>query len=66
MISKELPVTRVGAPPLLVATAHEWQTLLTILMQAQGINAKVMGPGKKTVISLGMGLYKPAKQLQMT
>ena len=65
LISKELPVTRVGTPPLLAAPAHEWQTLLTILMQAQGINAKVMGPGKKTVISLDMGLYKPAKQLQM-
>ena len=34
-------------------------------MQAQGINTKVVGPDHKTVISLDMGLYKPAKQLQM-
>ena len=34
-------------------------------MQAQGINAKVVGPDRKTVISLDMGLYKLAKQLQM-
>ena len=34
-------------------------------MQAQGITAKVIGPDRKTVVSLDMGLYKPAKQLQM-
>lgn len=34
-------------------------------MQAQSITAKVMGPGNKTVISLDMGLYQPAKKLQM-
>lgn len=35
-------------------------------MQAQGINAKIVGPGRKTVISMEMGLYKPAKELQMS
>ena len=34
-------------------------------MQAKGINAKVVGPDRETVISLDMGLYKPAKQLHM-
>ena len=34
-------------------------------MQAQSITAKAMGPGNKTVISLDMGLYQPAKKLQM-
>ena len=34
-------------------------------MQAHGINAKVVGPDRKTVITLDMGLYKHAKQLQM-
>ena len=29
------------------------------------ISAKVMGPDRKTVITLDLGLYKPAKQLQM-
>ena len=65
LISDKLPVTRVGSPPLIAAPAHEWQTLLTVLMQAQGISAKVVGADRKTVISLDMGLYKPAKQLQM-
>ena len=66
LIADGLPLTRVGTPPLIAAPAHEWQTLLTVLMQAQGINTKVMGPDRKTVISLDMGLYKPAKQLQMS
>ena len=34
-------------------------------MQARGITVKVIGPDKKTVVSLDMGLYKPAKQIQM-
>ena len=58
-------VTKVGTPPLLAAPVHEWPTLLTILMQAQNITARVVGPGRKTVISLDMGLYQPAKKLQM-
>lgn len=39
--------------------------MLTILMQAQAITTKVMGPGNKTVISLDMGLYQPANKPQM-
>ena len=40
-------------------------TLLTVLKQAQAINVKVVGQQRKTVISLDMGLYIPAKKLQM-
>ena len=40
-------------------------TLLTVLKQAQAINVKVVGQQRKTVISLDMGLYIPAKTLQM-
>ncbi|MES9880238.1 MAG: hypothetical protein ABW185_05080 [Sedimenticola sp.] len=65
-ISEKLPVVRVGAFPLLAAPAHEWSTLLTILMHAQGINTQILGDSRRTVISLDMGLYKPAKQLQMS
>ena len=64
-INSVMPVVRIGAPPLLAAPAHELSTLLTVLMQAQGLNAKVMGPSRKTVVTLDLGLYKPAKQLQM-
>ena len=65
LIGRALPVTRVGAPPLIAAPAHEWNTLLTVLKQAQAINVKVVGQQRKTVISLDMGLYIPAKKLQM-
>ncbi|EDO31470.1 predicted protein [Nematostella vectensis] len=65
LIHETQPVTRIGSPPLIAAPAHEWSTLLTVLMQAQGITTNVMGPGQKTVISLDMGLYQPAKKLQM-
>lgn len=65
LISDNLHVTRVSTPPLIAAPAHEWNTLLTVLMQAQAINTKVVGPNRKTVISLDMGLYQPAKKLQM-
>jgi len=60
-----MPVTRVGTPPLIAAPAHEWNTLLTVLKQAQAINVKVVGQQRKTIISLDMGLYMPAKKLQM-
>ena len=55
--SDVMPTMRIGTPPLIAAPAHEWPTLLTVLMQAQGINTKVMGPTRKTVITLDMGLY---------
>lgn len=41
LVSEVMPVTRVGAPPLIAAPAHESSTLLTVLMQAQGINTHV-------------------------
>lgn len=65
IVKKALPVTRVGSPPLLPHPPDEWRTLYTILIQAQGINTKVVGPHRKTVISLDLGLYLPAKKLQM-
>ena len=33
------PLTKVACPPLVAAPAHEFQTLLTVLKQAQGISA---------------------------
>ena len=65
LLSKSMSLTCVNTPPLLAAPAHEWQTLLTILKQAQDISTKVVGPERKTVVTLDLGLYKPAKQLQM-
>ena len=66
LVHEIVPVARIGSPPLLAAPAHEWSSLLTIFMQAQQITAHVVGPGRKTFISLDMGLYQPAKKLRMT
>lgn len=61
-MSSSMPLTQVGTPPLIAAPAHEWHTLLTILMQAQNIKTAVVGQNRRTVISLDMGLYQPAKK----
>ena len=45
---------------------YKRQTLLTVLLQAHSINYAVTGNGRKTVITLDMGLYISAKQLQMS
>jgi len=65
LINEARPVTRIGAPPLLSQPAHEWSTLLTVLMRAQDISTAVVGVQRETVVSLDMGLYLPAKKLQM-
>ena len=62
LISSPMDVTKVGMPPLLPSPAHEWPTMLTILMQAQNISTSIVGPGRKTVISLDMGLYHKKKK----
>lgn len=51
-------MTHVGTPLLIVDLAHECQTLLTVLMQAQSIRKKVVGPVRKIVVLLDLGLYK--------
>ena len=65
LIHSGMPLTRRSSPPLVEAPAREWNTLLTILMQAQSITTKVVGPERKTMISLDMASYQPAKKLQM-
>jgi len=66
LVNTTMDTTRVGTPPLLAAPAHEWNTLITVLKQAQNISTMVVGRNRKTVISLDMGLYQPAKKLQMS
>ena len=65
LVTEVIPVTRTGLAPLIAAPVHEWNTLLTVLMHAQKISMQVVGPERKTVVSLDMGLYLPAKKLQM-
>ena len=58
LISNPMVGTKVRTPPLLAAPVHEWPSLLTILMQEQNITASFVGPGRKTVICLDVGLYR--------
>ena len=51
--------------PLLAAPAHEWSTMLTVVMQAQKITAVVMGENHKTIITFDLQLYEKAVKLQM-
>ena len=60
IISSPMPLARVGNLILKAAPAHEWQTLLTILMEAQNMKMTVVGQNRRTVIKLDMGLYPPA------
>ena len=65
ILSEPLPLTRIVTPPLIAAPAHEYSTLMTVLKQAQKINTILVGDTHKTVVSLDMGLYKPAQKLLM-
>ena len=49
-------LTTVSMMPLLAAPAHEWSTMLTVLMQAQKITAVVMGENHKIVIMFDLHL----------
>ena len=56
-------LTTISMMPLLAA--HEWSTMLAVLMQAQKITAVVMGENHKTVITFDLQLYEKAVKLQM-
>ena len=42
IVGETMPVTRVGTLPLIAAPAHQWNTILTVVMQAQAIDVKVV------------------------
>eukprot|EP00057_Strongylocentrotus_purpuratus_P012381 XP_011666855.1 PREDICTED: uncharacterized protein LOC105439492 [Strongylocentrotus purpuratus] len=50
--------------PLLRRPPTDYSSLFTILSLAQGISAAVVGPHKKTVITLDLDLYERATKLQ--
>lgn len=56
--------TSIHVIPLIASPAHEWQTLMTVLKHAQHINAEVVGPERKTNVTLDMDLYARALKLQ--
>ncbi len=49
--------------PLLPEVAHEWPTLLTVIVRACKLKELVIGNDHPTVISLDMALYEKALQL---
>ena len=63
LLSESLPLTQVGALPLLPEVAHEWSTLLTVLMQASQLRRLAVGEDHPTVITFDMALYEKVLQL---
>ena len=63
LLSTSQSVTQVGALPLLPEVAHEWSTLLTVIMQASQIRYLAVGDNHPTVISFDMALYEKVVQL---
>jgi len=56
-------LTNVGALPLLPEVAHEWSTMLSVILQASKLKTLVTGDEHPTVITFGMALYEKAVQL---
>ena len=50
LLSRSQPVTQVGALPLLPEVAHNWSTLLTVMMQAHKLKELEVGDDYPTVI----------------
>jgi len=63
LVSTRKTLTRVGAMPLLPEVAHEWSTMLTVMLQASQLKNLVLGHHHPTVISFDMALYEKAVQL---
>lgn len=63
LLSSSQTLTEVGAMSLLPEVAHEWPTLLTVMMQACQLKSLAVGEDHPTVISFDMALYEKAVQL---
>ena len=63
LMSSGRSLTQVGALPLLPDVAHEWSTLLTVMLQAYQLKNLVVGEDHPAVITFDMALYEKAVQL---
>lgn len=63
LVSSGQSLTQVGALPLLPEVAHEWSTMLTVILQASQLKKLVVGEEHPTVITFDMALYEKAVQL---
>ena len=52
--------------PLFKTSPTDYTTLYTVLMLTQGISAFVVGPNRRTLITLDLDLYNRALQIQQT
>ena len=60
LVSPGQSLTRVGALPLLPEFAHEWPTMLTVMLQASQLKKLGVGQDHPTVITFDMALYDKA------
>ena len=64
LLSENQLMTQIGALPLLPEVAHEWSTLLTVMMQTRKLNELATGVvHDPTVISCDMALYEKVVQI---
>ena len=56
-------LTQVRSLPLLPEVAHEWPTLLTVIMQANQLRRLAVGEDHPTVVTFYMTLYEKVVQL---
>jgi len=63
LLSESKPLTKVGVLPLLSEVAHEWSTLLIVIMQASQLRRLAVGEDHPAVISFDMALYEKVVQL---
>lgn len=63
LVSSRKSLTLVGALPLLPEVAHEWSTMLTVILQASQLKSLVVGEEHPTVITFDMALYEKAVQI---
>lgn len=63
LLSESLALTQVGALSLLPEVAHEWSTLLTVIMQANQLRKLAVGEDHPTVITFDMALYEKVVKL---
>ena len=63
LISPGKSLTHVGALPLLPEVAHEWPTLMTMMLQASQLKRFVVGEDHPAVITFDMALYEKPIQL---
>ena len=63
LLSRSQPVMQVGALPLLSEVAHNWSTLLTVMMQSHKLKELAVGDDYPTIISFDLVLYEKVFQV---